>query len=87
MSTSETSAVRNAVVTFIQEELNHGRDEALGDDADLIASGVLDSLNLLRLVSFLEKKFKLKVEDEDLAPQNFRSLNAISEYVTRLQKA
>jgi len=82
MSTdNQGSAVRDAVVSFIRDELSYGQDEALGDEVDLIATGVLDSLNLLRLVSFLEKKFKLTVDDEDLAPQNFKSLKAISEYV------
>ena len=86
MST-DNEGIRTAVVAFIREELSYGQDAPMDDDRDLIATGVLDSLNLLRLVSFLEKKFKLQVDDEDLAPQNFKSLKAITEYVSRQKSA
>ncbi len=77
------SAVRDAVVSFIRVDLNVGMNEPLPDDADLIASGVLDSLNLLRLVSFVQRTFAITVDDEELAPQNFRSLSAIAAFVVR----
>ncbi len=53
----------------------------LADDTSLLDSGVLDSLSLLRLVVFLEKRFKIVVGDTDLLPENFASVNAICGYV------
>jgi acyl carrier protein len=44
-------------------------------------SGILDSLTLLRLVVFLEKRFGITMGDADLLPENFASVNTICAYV------
>jgi acyl carrier protein len=53
----------------------------LADDTSLLEIGVLDSLNLLRLVVFLEERFGIAVGDADLLPDNFGSVNAICAYI------
>ena len=53
----------------------------LADDAPLLDSGILDSLTLLRLVVFLEKRFGITMGDADLLPENFASVNAICAYL------
>ena len=53
----------------------------LGNATSLLSTGVLDSLNLLRLVVFLEERFRIAVGDADLLPDNFASVNAICGYV------
>jgi acyl carrier protein len=53
----------------------------LADDTSLLETGILDSLNLLRLVVFLEERFEIAVGDTDLLPDNFASVNAICGYV------
>jgi acyl carrier protein len=53
----------------------------LAYDTSLLETGILDSLNLLRLVVFLEERFAIVVGDADLLPDNFASVNAICGYV------
>jgi acyl carrier protein len=53
----------------------------LADDTSLLDNGILDSLNLLRMVVFLEQRFGIAVGDADLLPENFSSVNAICAYV------
>ncbi len=53
----------------------------LADDASLMESGILDSLSLLRLVVFLEERFRITVGDADLLPDNFGSVDAICAYL------
>jgi acyl carrier protein len=53
----------------------------LADDTSLLDNGVLDSLNLLRMVVFLEERFGIAVGDADLLPENFSSVNAMCAYV------
>lgn len=55
----------------------------LEDNYDLFASGAVNSLFAMQLVMFVEKEFELKVENEDLDPQNFNTINAIVDFVTR----
>jgi len=60
------------------------RDPALlplADDANLLDSGILDSLSLLRLVVFLEEQFGITMGDADLLPENFASVNSICAYL------
>lgn len=53
----------------------------LANETSLMESGILDSLTLLRLVVFLEKRFGITMGDADLLPENFASVNTICAYV------
>lgn len=52
-------------------------------DTGLLDSGLLDSINLVRLVQFLEEKFSIRIPDSDLGAELFASPAAITEYVSR----
>jgi acyl carrier protein len=53
----------------------------LAVDYDLLADGVIDSLGLLKLIAWVEDHFQLSVHDTDLDPNNFRSVQAIEEFI------
>jgi methoxymalonate biosynthesis acyl carrier protein len=55
----------------------------LATDQDIFALGFVNSLFAMQLVLFVEKEFELKVEDDDLDIDNFRTLNAIAALVER----
>jgi acyl carrier protein len=55
----------------------------LADDYDLIATGVIDSLGLLRLISWLETRFDIPVDDIDISEQDFVTVTAISQFIER----
>jgi methoxymalonate biosynthesis acyl carrier protein len=55
----------------------------LQPDEDIFALGFVNSLLAMQLVAFVEKEFGIRVEDEDLDLDNFRSINAISNLVSR----
>jgi acyl carrier protein len=83
MSKEVSEAVTAALANFIREELLYDCHEPLTEDTDLIQEGVIDSMSLLRLVTFMEEQCKIDVKDEDLVLGNFRSLGAIREFVRR----
>jgi acyl carrier protein len=56
---------------------------ALGDDQSLMSTGVLDSTGILELIHFVEETFGIKVADEEMLPENFDSVDAITAFVTR----
>lgn len=63
---------------FFDEKLvPKSRAADLDENVSLLETGVIDSLNLLKLVFFIEERFQIKVSDEDLTPENFETLNAI----------
>ena len=53
------------------------------DDQNLFTSGLVNSLFAMELVLFVEKHFKIKVENEDLDLKNFNSVMAIAEFIGR----
>ncbi|HYN23082.1 MAG TPA: acyl carrier protein [Thermoanaerobaculia bacterium] len=54
---------------------------------DIFALGFVNSLLAMQLVAFVEKEFGVRVEDQDLDLDNFRSIDAISSLVARKQGA
>jgi acyl carrier protein len=53
----------------------------LGNATSLLETGILDSLSLLRLVGFIQERFGIAVDDVDLVPEHFDSVDAISAYL------
>ena len=53
----------------------------LSNETPLLETGILDSLGLLRLVVFLEERFAITMDDVDLMPENFVSVNAVCAYL------
>ncbi|PPK68417.1 acyl carrier protein [Actinokineospora auranticolor] len=56
--------------------------DRLDPDEDLVASGVIDSLGLLKLIAWLADRFAVPVDEVDLDPDAFRSVAAIAAFVT-----
>jgi len=72
--------IKQQLRTFLARFM--GNRELL-DDEDIFALGILNSLFAMQLVAFVEKEFSIKVEDEDLDVDNFKSVNAIADLVER----
>ena len=51
--------------------------DKIKEDTLIFENGILDSMGLLFLIEFLKESFNVQVEDEELNPQNFESINSI----------
>jgi len=51
------------------------------DTASFLEEGMIDSMNVLELVTFVEERFKIKVEDQDIVPDNFDSVAKLAAFV------
>lgn len=79
--------VAGRVRAFIDEQILDGdTSRAVTNDTDLY-SGVLDSIGLLQLVTFIEEEFGVSVADADLTPQNFRNVSSIETMILRRMDA
>jgi acyl carrier protein len=74
--------IGSEVEGFIAEKITLD-GEKIARDEDLLASDTLDSLAIVELVSFLEARFGIRVQDDDLVPENFRTVNEIVAFVER----
>jgi acyl carrier protein len=67
---------------FILDNFLYGQDDnILGDNISFLEKGIIDSTGVLELVSFIEETYGISVDDEDLIPDNFDSLNKLSSYI------
>ncbi|HLV15623.1 MAG TPA: acyl carrier protein [Xanthomarina sp.] len=64
---------------ILEASLSEVKDVA--DDALIFENGLLDSMGLLFLIEFLGETFKVEVNDEELNPKNFESINNIVSFV------
>ena len=78
--TDTTSRIR----AFIVENFLFG-DEAAAPrpEQSLVESGLVDSTGVLDVAAFLDKRFGVKAEDDELAAENFDSIERISRFVVR----
>jgi acyl carrier protein len=78
MNTSDT------IRDFIAGEILHGtRTIPLIDQDPLIESGIIDSMGVMTLLVFLEDEFSIQIPSEELMPENFSSISAITILVER----
>ncbi len=70
--------IQKIIVDFIRENFIMGRsDVVLDPEVSLIESGVMDSTGVLELVEFLEATYGIKIEDEELVPENLETIGNI----------
>ncbi|MCF6193181.1 MAG: hypothetical protein L3J46_02475 [Kangiellaceae bacterium] len=71
---------------FIVTEIMHGaKDGSLAADYQLLDEGVLDSLGLQQLITFLEAKYDIMVDDDYLMPEYFTSVETIAKLIDGLR--
>ena len=51
------------------------------DEASFVEEGVIDSMNVMELILFVEESFGVEVADEEIIPDNFNSVRKIANYV------
>lgn len=71
----------NALQEFIQTRFASGMAQTIGFEDDLLMSGVLDSLNVMSLLAFMQQRFDVKVPAEDVIYEHFVTINAIVNYL------
>lgn len=73
---------------FLADIFFLGEDPAsLSGSESLITAGVIDSTGVLELVGFLEEQYAIRIEDDELLPENLDSIENIVRFVERKQAA
>ncbi len=75
------------IENFLLAEIAVGLGKkTLDPGEDLLEQGLIDSLGLMKLITFMEGAFGIKIMDEEIIPDNFQSLNSMVSLVElRLQ--
>ncbi len=60
-----------------------GNGYPYSDDASFLNEGIIDSMNVLELVTFVEQEMGVTVADQDIVPDNFDSVSKLAAFVRR----
>lgn len=58
-----------------------GSGQTFADDTSLTAQGIVDATGFLELAMFVEEAWGITVDQDDLVPENFDTVDALAEYV------
>jgi acyl carrier protein len=73
--------IKDKVREFVLDAAQRKGLDNVTDEESLTENGVIDSLGIFRLVSFLEDNFGIRIADEEIVNDNFRSVVAIESFV------
>ena len=73
--------VKEKVRAFVLEYAAGKGLTEVKDDEPLLTTNIIDSLGSFRMIAFLEETFPLTIEDTDMVPENFQTLNDIESFV------
>jgi acyl carrier protein len=78
--------VRNVIIDYLKATSFMEKDTQLEDNDSLTQKGIIDSIGLLELMDYISEKYSIEIPEEMLTPENFDSLQVITNMVNKLAK-
>ena len=72
--------MEDQIKNFIVQHFPLAHNRRLNNDEELLESGMLDSLGILEVVTFLEGALGIYIDDVDLLPENFHTISCIATF-------
>ncbi|WP_040302788.1 phosphopantetheine-binding protein [Algoriphagus machipongonensis] len=69
------------ITNYINKEINI----LVTQEEELLSSGLIDSITIMKLIAHLEEAYEIKVPPQDMVIENFNSVSSISEYIAQQQ--
>ena len=73
----DLGSIREQVRQYVVEAARSKGAAEVNDEESLFKAGIIDSLGVFRLISYLEETFPVTVDDQDMVPENFQSVSCI----------
>jgi len=84
---ADNSQLEQDIRSYVVSTFLFGTDDGFPPDASLLERGILDSTGALELVNHLENAYAIKVETDEMIPENLDSVVALTAFVTRKRAA
>jgi acyl carrier protein len=69
------------ITNYINEEI----DVLVTQEEELLSSGLIDSITIMKLIAHLEETYEIKVPPQDMVIENFNTITSITEYIAQQQ--
>lgn len=87
-SKTGTAGLEEQLKIFIVNNFLLGdKNRVIKNDESFLQGGIIDSTGVLELVNFIEDTYKIKVEDEELVPENLDSIQNLITYIQRKRQS
>ena len=73
--------IKENVKTFIRDSFLFDSSAQIGDNDSLLEKGIIDSTGVLELILYLEEQFGIKIDDEEVIPENLDSVSNIETFI------
>ena len=78
--------IKKELFDYVKENTFKETD-SLQSDTMIFVEGILDSMGFALLLDYLETKFEIAADDSDLVEENFESIDALAEFITKKNPA
>jgi acyl carrier protein len=82
-----SNEIQTRLIGFIQQDLMPGDARQVNDASPLLDWGVIESLKMVALLTFIETEFGVRVPEQEQVPNNFETVRTLASMVTRLREA
>jgi acyl carrier protein len=77
--------IEGIIRNHIAENILFSKNYPYPDDASFLENGIIDSMNVMELVLFLEEKMDIEVQDHEIVPDNFDSVSCLADFARHKQ--
>ncbi len=81
--------IREDLTRYMQSKLlSEAAGVTLQPETEVLRQGIIDSFGVFQVVNFLEEKCAIRIDDEEITVDNFQTIDAIAQFVSRkMQKS
>jgi len=84
MNDANANDIKKKIKEFIMTNFLFGNESKTFSDSDsFLENGIIDSTGVLELIEFVESNYTIKLEDNELIPENLDSLNNLSVFILK----
>ena len=76
-------SIEHEIRSFIVENYLLAKEDSLSNNDSFLEKGIFDSTGILELVSFVEHKYNLELEPDELVPENLDSIASLAQFLQR----
>jgi len=78
--------VKDCIIDYLKANSFMDKDAQLNDQDSLTQNGIIDSIGLLELMDFICEKYSIEIPEDMLTPENFDTLQGITNMIGKLAK-
>lgn len=78
---SKEHNVKDRITAYVNNYFIKESGLVVKDDTSFLDEGIIDSTGVLELIAYIETTFEIRIEDEEIIPNNFDSINKLVDFV------